>query len=144
MSDISSNDWRSPTFRNRVVGQIDKALHQSGSKITKTSVEMENHLYQKAKSRDEYMELLAKLIIHVSELTKKGKPGSGEAGIPQQVPSKGIPPGQSQPQPQPQQQPQAMQDPINALQNLAMQGTSSICPQQQERMKGYPQNFPRE
>lgn len=143
MSDISSNDWRSPTFRNRVVGQIDKALHQSGSKITKTSVEMENHLYQKAKSRDEYMELLAKLIIHVSELTKKSKPGSGEAGIPQQVPSQGIPPGQSQPQPQPQQQPQAMQDPINALQNLAMQGTSSICPQQQERMKGYPQNFPR-
>ncbi|CAE1227286.1 unnamed protein product [Acanthosepion pharaonis] len=76
MSDISSNDWRSPTFRNRVVGQIDKALHQSGSKITKTSVEMENHLYQKAKSRDEYMELLAKLIIHVSELTKKSKPES--------------------------------------------------------------------
>ncbi|CAI9719849.1 mediator of RNA polymerase II transcription subunit 15 [Octopus vulgaris] len=132
MSDMQ-NEWKTTEFRNRVVMQIENALKQSGTKIPKSSVEMENHLHQKAKTKEEYLDLLSKLIIHVSEISKKGKQAASDAvnqGIPPQgIPPQSLAPGQS-PQ-QAQQQSQTMQDPINALQNLAMQGTTSaICPQQ--------------
>ncbi|GAB1600044.1 mediator of RNA polymerase II transcription subunit 15-like isoform X2 [Argonauta hians] len=175
------NEWKAAEFRKKVVLQIENALKQSGTKIPKSSVETEKHLFQKAKCKEEYLDLLSKLIIHVSEISKKGKqapPDAVNQGMPPQVmppqvmppqgmppqgmppqgippqgmPPQGIPPqgmppqslapGQSPQQTQP--QPQAMPDPINALQNLAMQGTTSaMCPQQAERMKGYPQNYTR-
>ncbi|GLV41804.1 Mediator complex subunit 15 [Carabus blaptoides fortunei] len=95
------NSWRTQAFRQSVVSKIDEAIQRSGMSTSRNSVDMENHVFQKAKTREEYLGLVARLILHVREInTKKGMqgPNAGQAG-----------PG--------------MQDPINALQTLASQGT---------------------
>ncbi|GFG38157.1 hypothetical protein Cfor_04819, partial [Coptotermes formosanus] len=83
----------------------DEAIRASGMPTTKNSMEMENHVFQKAKSKEEYLGFVARLILHVREMNSKkgggiGVPGSGTGG-------------------------QAAQDPIGALQNLARQGTGN-------------------
>uniref|UniRef100_A0A3P8VG35 Mediator of RNA polymerase II transcription subunit 15 n=1 Tax=Cynoglossus semilaevis TaxID=244447 RepID=A0A3P8VG35_CYNSE len=45
------SDWRGPQFRQKVVAQIDDAMRKSGSAHNKSSSDMENHVYGKAKSR---------------------------------------------------------------------------------------------
>ncbi|CAB1332683.1 unnamed protein product [Coregonus sp. 'balchen'] len=45
------SDWRSPAFRQKVVAQIEEAMRKAGTAHTKSSNEMENHVYVKAKSR---------------------------------------------------------------------------------------------
>ncbi|KAF5271365.1 hypothetical protein FQA39_LY08163 [Lamprigera yunnana] len=87
---------------------------------------MENHVYQKAKSKNEYLGFVARLILHVREMnTKKGNemnPGTVQGG-----------PGTS--------------DSINALQTLANQGSRNNqmmgmgVPQQQVQM-GESQQMP--
>ena len=74
--------------------------------MTKSSVEMENHVFMKAKSREEYLALVARLILHVKDMNSQRERQSRAApgGMPQV----------------------GMQDPINALQTLAMQGTPGM------------------
>uniref|UniRef100_A0A3Q3WW54 Mediator of RNA polymerase II transcription subunit 15 n=1 Tax=Mola mola TaxID=94237 RepID=A0A3Q3WW54_MOLML len=45
------SDWRGPQFRQKVVAQIEEAMRKAGTAHTKTSNDMENHVYIKAKSR---------------------------------------------------------------------------------------------
>ncbi|ENN79019.1 hypothetical protein YQE_04521, partial [Dendroctonus ponderosae] len=83
---------------------------------------MENHVFQKAKNREEYLSFVARLILHVREMNKK--PGQ----------LSGVPGGQ-------QQQAPGMPDPINALQNLASQGSRNSMvgmggPPQANQMRG--------
>jgi len=100
---MTDDSWRTATFRQSVVSKIDEAIRQSRMPTSRNSMEMENHVFQKAKTKEEYLGFVARLILHVREMnTKKGNemngPGSVQGG-----------PG--------------MPDPINALQNLASQGS---------------------
>ncbi|XP_050428574.1 mediator of RNA polymerase II transcription subunit 15 isoform X2 [Adelges cooleyi] len=64
---MSDDDtWRTPNFRQNVVNKIDEAISQSGMPTTKNSLEMENHVFMKAKSKDEYLSFVARLLLHVS------------------------------------------------------------------------------
>ncbi|PBC33231.1 mediator of RNA polymerase II transcription subunit 15 isoform X2 [Apis cerana] len=100
------NSWRTQSFRQSVIAKIDEAVQMSGMPTAKNSIEMENHVFQKAKTKEEYLGFVARLILHVRELnTKKGTGGtasgtacSGNQGMP---------------------------DPIGALQTLARQGTGN-------------------
>ncbi|XP_068605631.1 mediator of RNA polymerase II transcription subunit 15 [Brachionichthys hirsutus] len=65
------SDWMSPQFRQKVVVQIEEAMRNAGTPHTKTSNDMENHVYVKAKSKDEYLSLVARLIIHFRDIHKK-------------------------------------------------------------------------
>ncbi|KAM8824013.1 LOW QUALITY PROTEIN: mediator of RNA polymerase II transcription subunit 15 [Synchiropus picturatus] len=67
----ADSDWRSPQFRQKVVAQIEEAMRKAGTPHTKSSTEMENHVYMKAKSREEYLSLVARLIIHFRDIHKK-------------------------------------------------------------------------
>ena len=58
-------DWWSEGFRQKVIKQIEDAVRQSSTPIHKSSTDMENHVFIKAKTRDEYMALVARLILHV-------------------------------------------------------------------------------
>ncbi|XP_046466928.1 mediator of RNA polymerase II transcription subunit 15 [Neodiprion pinetum] len=100
------SSWRTPAFRQSVVAKIDEAILRSGMPTSKNSVEMENHVFQKAKTKEDYLGFVARLILHVREMnTKKTSggmaPGTGNAGG------------------------QGMPDPIGALQTLARQGTGN-------------------
>ncbi|XP_019721971.1 mediator of RNA polymerase II transcription subunit 15 [Hippocampus comes] len=65
------SDWRSPQFRQKVVAQIEEAKRKAGSGHSKSSTEMENQVYIKAKTREEYLSLVARLIIHYRDIHKK-------------------------------------------------------------------------
>ncbi|KAF3427875.1 hypothetical protein E2986_08821 [Frieseomelitta varia] len=100
------NSWRTQSFRQSVIAKIDEAVQMSGMPTAKNSIEMENHVFQKAKTKEEYLGFVARLILHVRELnSKKGTggnaPGTAGAGN------------------------QGMPDPIGALQTLARQGTGN-------------------
>ncbi|XP_077590745.1 mediator of RNA polymerase II transcription subunit 15 isoform X2 [Stigmatopora nigra] len=77
------SDWRSPQFRQKVVAQIEEAMRKAGTVQNKTSTEMENQVYVKAKTRDEYLSLVARLIIHYRDIHKKnlGAPVGGPAQL---------------------------------------------------------------
>ncbi|XP_076183362.1 mediator complex subunit 15 [Ptiloglossa arizonensis] len=98
------NSWKTQSFRQSVIAKIDEVVQMSGMPTTRNSIDMENHVFQKAKTKEEYLGFVARLILHVRELNSKkgtggaapGTAGSGNQGMP---------------------------DPIGALQTLARQGT---------------------
>ncbi|XP_029049565.1 mediator of RNA polymerase II transcription subunit 15-like [Osmia bicornis bicornis] len=100
------NSWRTQSFRQSVIAKIDEAVQMSGMPIAKNSIEMENHVFQKAKTKEEYLAFVARLILHVRELSSKQKAGGS---APATVGSGN----------------QVMPDPIGALQTLARQGTGN-------------------
>lgn len=104
---MADDSWRTHAFRQNVVTKIEEAIRASGMNTSRNSIEMENHVFQKARNKEEYLGFVARLILHVREMnSKKGQQGA----------MNGVPGGQ-------QQQPPGMPDPINALQNLASQGS---------------------
>lgn len=124
---MTDDSWRTATFRQSVVSKIDEAIRQSRMPTSRNSMEMENHVFQKAKTKEEYLGFVARLILHVREMnTKKGGEMNG--------------PGTVQGGP-------GMPDPINALQTLASQGSRNNQmmgmggPPQQVQMGG-PQQIP--
>lgn len=104
----ADENWRTTAFRQSVVAKIDEAIRSSGMPTSKNSVEMESHVFQKAKTREEYLGFVARLILHVREMNSKKGAGMGGPG----GPSPGGAPGN-------------VQDPINALQTLARQGSGN-------------------
>lgn len=48
----------------------NEAIVQSGMTSSKNSMEMENHVYQKSRTKDEYLSYVARLILHVREMSK--------------------------------------------------------------------------
>ncbi|XP_054724200.1 LOW QUALITY PROTEIN: mediator of RNA polymerase II transcription subunit 15-like [Uloborus diversus] len=71
MADAQEGSWRSQNFRQNVRGKIEEAIRQSGNPTTKSVAEMENHVFQKAKTKEEYLSFVARLIIHVREMNSK-------------------------------------------------------------------------
>uniref|UniRef100_A0A8C6TWX5 Mediator of RNA polymerase II transcription subunit 15 n=1 Tax=Neogobius melanostomus TaxID=47308 RepID=A0A8C6TWX5_9GOBI len=54
-------------FLNKLVSsanRIEDAMRKAGTAHSKSSTDMETHVYVKAKSREEYLSLVARLIIH--------------------------------------------------------------------------------
>ncbi|XP_041348124.1 mediator of RNA polymerase II transcription subunit 15-like [Gigantopelta aegis] len=65
-------EWIDKIFRERIVAQIEQArseaILQDGAR---SSEDMENFIYGSAKSREEYMALIAQLVMSLRETTKK-------------------------------------------------------------------------
>nr|2GUT_A Chain A, ARC/MEDIATOR, Positive cofactor 2 glutamine/Q-rich-associated protein [Homo sapiens] len=64
-------DWRSTAFRQKLVSQIEDAMRKAGVAHSKSSKDMESHVFLKAKTRDEYLSLVARLIIHFRDIHNK-------------------------------------------------------------------------
>ncbi|KAK0179539.1 hypothetical protein PV327_005282 [Microctonus hyperodae] len=62
--------WRTQAFRQSVIAKIDEAIQKSGMPTSKNSVDMESHVYQKAKTKEEYLGFVARLILHVRDLSE--------------------------------------------------------------------------
>ncbi|XP_046447661.1 mediator of RNA polymerase II transcription subunit 15-like [Daphnia pulex] len=81
---MASDDWKSPGFRQNVAARIEEAIRQSGNPTTKTASEMETHFFQRANNKEDYLNYLARLLIHIKELSAKaraqGGTGVGVAG----------------------------------------------------------------
>ncbi|XP_068620999.1 mediator of RNA polymerase II transcription subunit 15 [Battus philenor] len=123
----SDDNWRTSNFRQSVVSKIEEVIQRSGMQVARNSSEMENHVYMKAKTREEYMNMVAKLILHVREMSQ---PKQNQGGATMQGPNQNqagqnpqVQTQQGQAPQGPNNQPGLAPDPINALQNLASQGT---------------------
>ncbi|XP_063000058.1 mediator of RNA polymerase II transcription subunit 15 isoform X2 [Elgaria multicarinata webbii] len=68
---MEENEWRSANFRQKLVSQIEDAMRMAGVAHSKTSKDMETHVFMKAKSREEYLSLVARLIIHFRDIHNK-------------------------------------------------------------------------
>ncbi|GIY89896.1 mediator of RNA polymerase II transcription subunit 15 [Caerostris darwini] len=108
MADSQDNAWRGQSFRQNVRVKIEEAIRQSGNPTTKSVGEMENHVFQKAKSREEYLGFVARLIIHVREMNSK-KAMTGAVPSANMGQTGGVNVGVS--------------DPMSALKSMAGQGS---------------------
>jgi len=70
---MATDDWKTPGFRQSVAAKIEDAIRQSGNPTTKTASEMETHFFQRATTREDYLNYLARLLIHIKELSSKQK-----------------------------------------------------------------------
>ncbi|XP_039146931.1 mediator of RNA polymerase II transcription subunit 15 [Drosophila simulans] len=107
-----TEDWQSQKFRQNVISKIHDLLPPNAQDQTKNAGVMENHIFRKSRTKDEYLGLVAKLFMHYKDMSRKSQQQQ------QQQQQQGGPPpnaemggGQNM-----------MQDPLNALQNLASQG----------------------
>ncbi|XP_072936333.1 mediator of RNA polymerase II transcription subunit 15 [Epargyreus clarus] len=121
----SDDNWQTQSFRQSVVAKIEEVIQRSGMQVARNSSEMENYVFMKANTRDEYMNMVAKLILHVREMSQP-KQNQVASNMPpnQSGPSNQVQQSQPGQAPQgPNNQPGLAPDPLNALQNLASQGT---------------------
>ncbi|XP_026208519.1 mediator of RNA polymerase II transcription subunit 15-like [Anabas testudineus] len=117
MNELNNLTWRGPEFRQKIVAEIEEAMRKAGTAHTKSSTDMENHVYVKAKTREEYLSLVARLIIHFRDIHRKAL--KAPVGGPGQMPMQQIVQAQ-------QQQPQPMQfQPFQQVQQQQFSGTAA-------------------
>ncbi|XP_010812555.2 mediator of RNA polymerase II transcription subunit 15 isoform X3 [Bos taurus] len=126
-------DWRSPTFRQKLVSQIEDAMRKAGVAHSKSSKDMESHVFLKAKTRDEYLSLVARLIIHFRDIHNKKSQASVSAQL--QLQQVALQQQQQQFQAQQQvalQQQQQQQQQFQAQQSAMQQQFQAAVQQQQQ------------
>ncbi|KAH8412346.1 hypothetical protein KR009_001394 [Drosophila setifemur] len=116
-----ADDWQSQKFRQNVISKIHDLLPPNAQDQTKNAGVMENHIFRKSRTKDEYLGLVAKLFMHYKDMSRKSQQQQQQQlqqQQQQQQQQQGGPPpnaemggGQNM-----------IQDPLNALQNLASQG----------------------
>ncbi|XP_011497418.1 PREDICTED: mediator of RNA polymerase II transcription subunit 15 isoform X2 [Ceratosolen solmsi marchali] len=109
MSSEDPNSWRTPTFRQSMIAKIEENIQKFQIPIVKNASDMENHVFMKAKTKEDYLGFVARLILHISQMNNKKPAGT-------------MAPGASNTNAGVQ---QGMPDPIGALQTLARQGTGN-------------------
>ncbi|CAG0917441.1 unnamed protein product [Notodromas monacha] len=70
------DSWRTPALRQKVLSEIDEVINASGNPAGKSSQDMENHIFQKASSREEYLSFVARVIIHMREMNDRSMSAS--------------------------------------------------------------------
>ncbi|XP_053380791.1 deoxyhypusine synthase-like isoform X2 [Mercenaria mercenaria] len=65
----SYEDWKSETFRSKIIQQINEA--KKNSSTTVSTEDMEKSVFDKAKNRDEYLALVTRLILHLKDHREK-------------------------------------------------------------------------
>lgn len=68
------NEWQSKSSRQKAIQHIEEAIRVSGNPTNKTSSEMESHVFQRAKTRDEYLGFLGRLILLIKKHKHSGDP----------------------------------------------------------------------
>jgi len=52
-----------------VIQQIEDIFRHYGNPMQKNSEEMEKHIFERASSRDDYLQLLVRFLLHIKEVT---------------------------------------------------------------------------
>nr|KAF6311962.1 mediator complex subunit 15 [Pipistrellus kuhlii] len=129
-------DWRSAAFRQKLVSQIEDAMRKAGVAHSKSSKDMESHVFLKAKTRDEYLSLVARLIIHFRDIHNKKSQASVSAQL--QLQQVALQQQQQQQQQFQQQQvalQQQQQQQFQAQQNAMQQQFQAVVQQQQQQLQ---------
>ena len=73
-----NENWATPTVRAMVIQQIEDTYHNYGNPTQKNSEEVEKHIFERARTRDDYLQLVARLILHIKEV--RGRTANQPAG----------------------------------------------------------------
>ncbi|XP_065202658.1 uncharacterized protein LOC135833005 [Planococcus citri] len=65
MNENDTNTWRTPAFRNQIVTKIEEEITKWNLSTLKPSRQLENENYEKAASKEEYLKMIAKLILNM-------------------------------------------------------------------------------
>ncbi|XP_067649979.1 mediator of RNA polymerase II transcription subunit 15-like [Haliotis asinina] len=79
---LQMNSFVDTMLRQRVVAQIEAA--REGAELgpeTNSSEEMENVLYNSATSREQYMQLIATLVLHLNEKKRNAHRAAAQPGV---------------------------------------------------------------
>ncbi|XP_053685924.1 mediator of RNA polymerase II transcription subunit 15-like [Sabethes cyaneus] len=81
---VDVNSWKSPNFRQSMANKINEAIQQSGLTLSENGLEMENDCFTRARTKDEYLGYVARLIVHFRGMNSKKNPenvaGSNQDG----------------------------------------------------------------
>jgi len=143
MGQQGTQEWQTEVFRSSLVRKLEEAIRESGNPTQKPAPDMERQVFMRAKTKEEYLSFIARLILHVRQQSSGGPQGGGSAdlgdlGMSQQ-------PNMQQQQQQQQQQMQMQQQQQQQGQMRMMQGGGqqpmmqqgggmSMQQQQQQRM----------
>ena len=71
-----SQEWQTDAFRGSLVRKLEEAIRDSGNQTNKNAVEMEKQVFQRAKSKEEYLSFVARLddpnFASLSRVERKG------------------------------------------------------------------------
>ncbi|XP_057295930.1 mediator of RNA polymerase II transcription subunit 15-like isoform X2 [Hydractinia symbiolongicarpus] len=79
---MAVNEWASNNLRQMVIQQIEETYSNYGNPTRKSSQEVEKHILAKAHSRDDYLQMVARLILHIKEVRSMVNPGGTGANPP--------------------------------------------------------------
>lgn len=130
----NADSWRKPELRRNVLQKIEEAITNSGNALTKTSVEMERHIFTRARTREEYLSFVARLLIHFKDSRRNMQQQQGSMPVGQQQVQQMIPQQQQQPPQMNIQQQQQTNQQINAMQHLQTQNQQQQLKSQQQSM----------
>ncbi|KAL7297856.1 hypothetical protein TKK_0008885 [Trichogramma kaykai] len=109
MASEDPNSWRTQHFRQSMIAKIEENMQKFQIPTAKNATDMESHVFSKAKTKDDYLSFVARLILHITQMNNKKTAGNMQSGL-----------NNANPVVQ-----QGMPDPIGALQTLARQGTGN-------------------
>ncbi|XP_076048188.1 mediator of RNA polymerase II transcription subunit 15-like [Oratosquilla oratoria] len=71
-----ADDWKSPAFREKIIKKLDDNIQNlpPGS-ASRSAKEMEDQVFGKAKSREEYLQMVTRLVLHLKVNATSKAPG---------------------------------------------------------------------
>ncbi|KAK7790159.1 hypothetical protein R5R35_002630 [Gryllus longicercus] len=73
--------WKTPAFRKSIIAKFDEAMYRYGRPTSKNSMEMEQLLFEKAKSREDYSSFAGRVLLYIREMGTKRNDESSELPI---------------------------------------------------------------
>jgi len=69
-----STEWKSEAFRASLVRKLEEAVRESGIQNQKSARDLENQVFQRSNSKEDYLGYVAKLILHIKSQRNKQAP----------------------------------------------------------------------
>ncbi|XP_059169904.1 uncharacterized protein LOC131951599 [Physella acuta] len=79
---VESDEWKAQKYRNKVIERIQEEMRKSESQVPKSAAELEEFVFSKATSRKSYLDLVARILIYITEFNKKKEKKDEMAGDP--------------------------------------------------------------
>ncbi|KAK8739770.1 hypothetical protein OTU49_003186 [Cherax quadricarinatus] len=68
------DDWKSWNFRQRVVAQLEELIRQTPPGNHRNAHELELQVFQRATKKDEYLQCIGRIVMHMRELAQNSNP----------------------------------------------------------------------
>lgn len=126
-----AQEWQTEVFRSSLVRKLEEAIRDSGNPPHKPATDMERQVFLRAKTKEEYLSYIARLILHVRQQSSGQQGGGGDLDLGGMQPMQHQQQMQQQMQQQGQMRMQQMQGQQQMNMGMSMQQQQQ---QQQQRM----------